>query len=227
MTAEVKGAEPQTDPVALNRKSFNAELFARQYTGSRLMNRAVELQRALLASNLPPEQAYHEISIVFGQSGDRSEASNDLEMASAFRGIQETARLTYEKLTGETTATATKTTPTDLDTLPPMTAPKGLETTKNPTIPKPATTETNSAYVTREQQVLNALKEEEKPISKEDLAKKLGASANSVGTYISKLRKAGHKIDLSTEEGAWGYKLIEPEQAEDSEQATQNPQDAN
>ena len=218
--------QAQIDPITQNRGAFNRELFGAQYSGGRLLNRLTVLQQSLLASSLTPEKVYHELSIVSGQAADRAESSNDTDMTSAFREMQKSFELTYESIKPQSDAPAAVASPTKLDSLPPMTDPKGLSKPAARTDAK-TPIDTGEPYVTRDQQVLNALREEDKPITKEDLAKKLGISTGNLSTYISKLRGAGHKIELSTEENAYGYKLIQPEPTDEQPQATQDTQDAN
>lgn len=216
----------QIDPVTQNRGTFNRELFGDQYSGGRLLNRLTVLQQSLLASSLTPEKVYHELSIVSGQAADRADSNSDPDMTSAFREMQKSFELTYDSIKPQGDTPTAVASPTKLDSLPPMTDPKGL--------PKPAarpeaktSPDTGSGYVTRDQQVLNALKELDKPISKEELAKQLGISTGNLSTYISKLRRVGHNIELNTEENAYGYKLIQPEPTDEQPQATQDTQDAN
>lgn len=120
--------EPQANPVQAARRSFNNELLGREYKKVILVPKTIQLQNALLVSDLSPEKIYHELTIVAGQGADRAELFDDSETAATLRVLQAGFNLTYQTFRPRSeTHVNTPAQPTRTATLPPMTSPKGGE----------------------------------------------------------------------------------------------------
>lgn len=135
-TPEVPGQQGEqqvASPEQVARKEFNAALFG-EYNGSSLVSRTIQLQNTLLRSlrsDLTPEKIYHELSIVSGQGAERAELFVDQETATTLRELQRGFELTYETFKPKSqTAVSTPAQPTRTADLPPMTSPKGGETSR-------------------------------------------------------------------------------------------------
>lgn len=229
MTAEAveQQGTPENNPVQVARKQFNQALFDSQYDSARLIGASIHLQNSLLKSELSPEKIYHELSIVAGQAADLAESHQDQASVVVLREMQQGFELTYENFRpkSETEPKQPVATPTNLDTLPPMTTPKGPTNTSAKAEAKTdAPNEGVSAYATNDERLLKALRDsKDKVLTRAELAAQSGMSEASVTTYLSKLRTAGHTIE-SVKEGnkVVGYKIIEPEPDSESKTADQS-----
>lgn len=121
-----QGEQGKVDPVKEARKSINSELFGQGYRGGVLLTRLVELQNALLRSQLKPEKIYHELDIFSSQVADKAEVSEDADTALIAREMQKGFELTCNYFVSETQVVATKSAqPTHTENLPPMDTAKG------------------------------------------------------------------------------------------------------
>lgn len=125
-----EGEQQGVDPVQATRSEFNKILLGKEYNSGALFGGIIQLQNALLASQLTPERIYHELAIVSGQASDRAELNKDTETALTLRNLQKGYELTYENFRprSQSETQVRPTEPTQTQNLPPMTSAKGGET---------------------------------------------------------------------------------------------------
>lgn len=182
-----------TNPVDLARSQFTRALIAPDYNGGSLVSGVVNLQNALLPSNLGGEKTYHELSLAAGQAVEVARLKEDEPTVATLQGLQRGFELTYQNFAPrpQTPATPRR---TDTAVLPPMTSAKGERPIE------PASKPTGLLSKT-EQQTLDAIKELE-DATVENLAKKLGTNEAGVAAKISQLRGKGIKINSEKMEGS-------------------------
>lgn len=128
------GPEGPRNPLEEARNALTQELVGKDYNGGNvLLTRTLQLQQALLRSDLTPEKVWHELSIIAGQGAARANIFGDTDTASVLAQMQTGFQLTYDSFK-PTLEAASSAQSRSVDKLPPMTGLKGEKQQAQPTV---------------------------------------------------------------------------------------------
>lgn len=152
MTVEAKPEEPR-NPLQEARDALNQELVGKDYNGGKiLLTRTLQLQQALLRSDLSPEKVWHELSIIAGQGATRARVFGDTDTNVILTEMQTGFQLTYESFKPTLEAVSAVQSRT-VDELPSMTRFKGKKQQAQSTVtPQVQTTQSSTAAPTQQEQ---------------------------------------------------------------------------
>lgn len=192
----VEAAQEGQTPVNIARSEFNQTLFAPDFKGDQVVSKIVALQTALLGSNLPPTQIYHDLSIAAGQAAERARTADDQTAAITLSGMSANFELTRQAFTPqEQPASPAK--PADTATLP-MTSAKTDPRKERPANPPKAESQDKKTLSPRQTQILDLIRNN-RNITSADLRSQLSIDSATLAKELTRIRpwvkSKGQKIE--------------------------------
>lgn len=212
-----EAAEQKPDLLGDARKSLTLFLMG-DYDAPKIIAGVNSLNSALLASNLTPQNIYHELGLAAGQAKEKAQIAGDEQFAGVFGEMQTTFARTLERFAGGSEAvSAAQVSPTSTRDKAPMTSAKGgsARMSEPGVAATTAIAEVSRKLTAKEQEIVDLLRGSEVALSAAEIAKKVGLAETTVTQYVPKIRSKGININLARDESgnkAIGYK-IEPESA--------------